>query len=249
MIPEGSYWYNEATDAGTFKSYAKYYGKTPDQRGIAWMSMPVNIYAPVTGEPTTVTNFGVTESVAGEKQTLDDVGAGAFLVNARFKDDKAIMDAVADYILFVCSNVEMNKFAVDAGYIKNLEFTYNEDIMMDAPLYVQDTFKLFADANIVTMFAESKSWRDRPDYTFTRSYDSKFFIPNDKLNYSAGLPGFVTNYGGAVGAFQHNLYTYDRWWTYYKGAPGEHNPPSYAKYPDGHALAGENVVFTEYKKK
>jgi hypothetical protein len=210
------------------------------------MSLPVNVYASVTGENKTVTNFGVAESVLGEPQTLDDIGTGAFLVNARFKDDKAVMDAVADYILFVCSNAEMNRFAVDAGYIKNLEFVYDEDIMMDAPRYVQNTFKLFGDSNIVTMFAESKTWRERADWTFDRSYDSCFFTPNNLLNYSGGLPAFINNYGGAVGAFQHNLYSYDEWWEHYKG-PGEHTPPEYAKYPAGHPLAGENVVFTEYK--
>jgi hypothetical protein len=177
MMAEGSYWYNEAVDAGTFASYKKYYGKTADDRGIAWMSMPVNIFAPVTGENAEVTNFGVTESIAGEKQTLDDVGNGALMVNGNVANDPVIMEAVEDYLLFKCSNAELNRFAADAGYTMQLKYTYDEDIMLDAPKYIQETYKLFNDSNIVTTFAEAQTWRGRPDYTFDRSYDSDFLTP------------------------------------------------------------------------
>lgn len=244
MLSEGSYWYNESVNANNFLLYQASYKKTADERKLSWMPLPVNIYSSVTGEDKTVTVNGVTESLKGEPQTLDKAGGGAILVNANVKDNKVIMEAVEDYLMFISTNDELNRYAIDAGYSKGLEFEFDEDLMDDAPAYIQRTFAMFAQSNYVGMHSEAKTWRERPDYTFSRSQGSKYLNPRDKVNYRQGPVGFVTNYNGAVGAFKHNMYKYTDWWTLYKGN-SDVDTVTYATYPVGHPKAGQNVVFAD----
>ncbi len=232
MMVEGSYWYNEAVDANSFLQYEAKYGKTADERGIAWMSLPVNIYASVTGEDKTVTINGLTESVKGEPQTLDNVGDGALLVNANVADKPHVMEAIEDYLMFAFSDEGLNRFAKDAGYTAALKWEYDEEIMADAPKYIQDTFTVFGDSNIVSMFSETKSWRDRADYTFVHSYDSYFFKDKATPKKDASVKFIRTN--GATEAFKKTMILMGSsgtgWWQYYKGQ-GDVDPPTQSTYP------------------
>ena len=247
MMVEGSYWYNEAVEATAFLQYEAQYGKTADERGIAWMSLPVNIYSPVTGENTTATVNGITESLKGEPQTLDDVGRQALLVNANVEDQPHIMEAVEDFFLFAYSNEGINRFAKDAGYAPALRFDYDEEIMADAPKYIQETFKLFADSNVVTMFSDTPSWRNRANYyTFEHNYDSYFF----NGEHSDNCAKFIRE-KGAVEAFKQTMIksgigageeTGSGWWKYYI-SPNEVDPPTAYVYPEGHPKAGQKVEF------
>ena len=244
MLSEGSYWYNESVDALNFTQYEMDYLKTADERNISWMPMPVNIYTSVTGVEGSVTVNGVTESTKGESVTLDEATGGAIFVNKNVEDNEVIMEAVEDYLLFISSNDELNKFVIDSGYSKGLEFKYDEEIMADAPKYIQRTFSIYNSANAVGTYSSKRTYRERPGFTFARNQGSDYVTPREATNYTQGPVGFIINYDGAVGCFKNNMYSRDDWFTLYKGQ-GENDNVTYAVYPAGHPKAGQNVVFED----
>lgn len=247
ILSEGSFWFNEAIETDVFEDYELLGYGTMNDRDVAWMPLPVNVYASVTGENKTVTFNNVTESVKGEAQTLNDTFTNALMVNARYADDKVIMQAVEDYLLFIASNDELNKFAKDAGYTKGLSFTYDEEIMSDAPNYVQETFKIFEQSNVVTMFSQTPSWQKRESGTLDRYFKSHFFnerTDNKLISATTASILFIQN-KGAVKAFENNLLAREHWAAFYKTGAG-HEPTTAATYPNDYhdvSLRGEQVVY------
>lgn len=222
-ISEGSYWFNESLDSGNFSDYEKTFGKKADDRNIAWMPLPVNIYTSVTGEDKVVTVNGVTESTKGEIPTIDALGETALLVNKNVEGDAMVMEAIKDYYLFVTSDVELNQFAADTGYTAMLDFEYLDSVMDEAPKYVQETFKLFNSSNRIRTFSQTKTVREQGDpFIFARGNTSYYFLPDQSSNNRSSRAFIAPS---AYKAFTQKITEFEDWWAIYIGE-GEHATPT-----------------------
>ena len=127
FLSESSFWYNEAKDTiQNFKNYNKDGQGQPIERDVRWYSYPVNIANTVTGEETTRTTNGVTESVAGKtnvipvsKMTMLSVNKAAI---EKEKDSQAVLDAVRDFLEFWYSEDELINTTVSQGMGRNMNF-------------------------------------------------------------------------------------------------------------------------------
>jgi len=104
MLIEGSFWYNEAKDYGSFEDYyaATKYEKT--SRTLAWMPLPVQWEGSVT-------------EGNGKAPTLLATDGYAF-INGRFKNNEAVSSASKDFLKFLYTDEELSAFTATTGVAK-----------------------------------------------------------------------------------------------------------------------------------
>ena len=122
MMIEGSYWYNEATEA--LKRSVNTYKEQAENRRFGWMPLPVQYKGTVT------------EGNGKNPTVLETLNSVAF-INARFKDDPAILDLAKKFLQFCYTDESLVEFSVTTGLPKCVNYTIPEDKLALVDNYFQ----------------------------------------------------------------------------------------------------------------
>lgn len=122
MMSEGSYWYNEASEA--LKRSENTYKEKAEGRRFGWMPLPVQYKG------------SVTEGNGRKNTVLEILNSFAF-INAKFKDDKAICDLAKLFLQFCYTDEALIDFSVNTGLPKGVNYTIPEDRLAEVDSYFQ----------------------------------------------------------------------------------------------------------------
>ncbi len=112
MMIEGSYWYNEATEA--LKRSVNTYKDQAEGRRFGWMPLPVQYKG------------SVTEGNGKNPTVLETLNSVAF-INAKYKDDPVICDLAKKFLQFCYTDESLVEFSVTTGLPKCVNYTIPED--------------------------------------------------------------------------------------------------------------------------
>lgn len=112
MMIEGSYWYNEATEA--LKRSVNTYKDQAEGRRFGWMPLPVQYKG------------SVTEGNGKKNTVLESLNSFAF-INAKYKDNAVILDLAKKFLQFCYTDESLVEFSVTTGLPKGLNYTIPED--------------------------------------------------------------------------------------------------------------------------
>lgn len=112
MMIEGTYWYNEATEA--LKRSVNTYKAQAEGRRFGWMPLPAQYKG------------SVTEGNGKKNTVLESLCSFAF-INAKFKDDAVTMDVAKKFLQFCYTDESLVEFSVTTGLPKCVNYTIPED--------------------------------------------------------------------------------------------------------------------------
>lgn len=112
MMIEGSYWYNEATEA--LKRSVNTYKEQAEGRRFGWMSLPVQYEG------------SVTEGNGRKNTVLETLNSFAF-INAKYKDDEVICSLAKQFLQFCYTDESLVEFSVTTGLPKGVNYTIPDD--------------------------------------------------------------------------------------------------------------------------
>ncbi|MBQ2986624.1 MAG: hypothetical protein IJE23_03995 [Tyzzerella sp.] len=122
MMIEGSYWYNEATEA--LKRSVNTYKEQAEGRRFGWMPLPVQY------------SGSVTEGNGRKNTVLETLNSFAF-INARYKDDEAICKLAKLFLQFCYTDESLVDFSITTGLPKGVNYTIPEDKLAEIDNYFQ----------------------------------------------------------------------------------------------------------------
>ena len=149
MLMEASYWYNEATLAGSFDSYKLISGNDPD-RNLCFMPLP--------------SAWDASDVQAAGKNTLMDIGIGVMVANGNIKNNPEVLAAVKDFISFLYSNEELINFTKKTGMTRPFNYTVDKDDVDDLPLYSQSVYNLTVASNVVYYSGTTSAYKQAKGY-------------------------------------------------------------------------------------
>ena len=155
MMIEGSYWYNEATEA--LKRSVNTYKDQAEGRRFGWMPLPVQYKGSVTegnGKNTTV---------------LETLNSVAF-INAKFKDDPVICDLAKKFLQFCYTDESLVEFSVTTGLPKCVNYTIPDDkLALIDNYFQQDILQTKMDADVVYPYSSNPIYvNDQNQFMFNQ---------------------------------------------------------------------------------
>ena len=141
MMIEGSYWYNEATEA--LKRSVNTYKDQAEGRRFGWMPLPVQYKG------------SVTEGNGRKTTVLETLGSVAF-INAKYKDDAVILDLAKKFLQFCYTDESLVEFSVTTGLPKCVNYTIPEDKLALIDNYFQrDILDTKINADVVYPYSDN----------------------------------------------------------------------------------------------
>ncbi len=213
-LMEGSYWYNESNIRGNLASFE--YANPGVTRNVRWMPMPVNIMNSVTGEDTTATLNGVTESVKGEKNVLVRDHNNIMYFNKIVKNDASVYKAVKDWIQFFNSDEELNKVTVSQGFRKALNYELKPEYRAQIAGFYADLFDLAENSYVLLPEGSNKTYEANSGTTglLVKGLNSGYFKCHNGYYFLC----LETRKNGAREGFESTMITKDNWKSFYQGS-------------------------------
>ena len=141
MMIEGSYWYNEATEA--LKRSVNTYKDQAEGRRFGWMPLPVQYKG------------SVTEGNGRKTTVLETLGSVAF-INAKYKDDAVTLDLAKKFLQFCYTDESLVEFSVTTGLPKCVNYTIPEDKLALIDNYFQrDILDTKINADVVYPYSDN----------------------------------------------------------------------------------------------
>lgn len=155
MMIEGSYWYNEATEA--LKRSVNTYKEQAENRRFGWMPLPV-LY-----------EGSVTEGNGKKPTVLDSLNSVAF-INARFKDDPVILDLAKKFLQFCYTDESLVEFSVTTGLPKCVKYTIPEDkLALIDNYYQRDVLDTKMNSDVVYPYSDNPIYvNDQNQFMFNQ---------------------------------------------------------------------------------
>ena len=155
MMIEGSYWYNEATEA--LKRSVNTYKDQAEGRRFGWMPLPVQYKGSVTegnGKKTTV---------------LETLNSVAF-INAKYKDNAEVLDLAKKFLQFCYTDESLVEFSVLTGLPKCVNYVIPEDKMALIDNYFQkDVLDTKMNADVVYPYSDNPIYvNDQNQFMFNQ---------------------------------------------------------------------------------
>jgi len=122
MMIEGTYWYNEATEA--LKRSANTYKEQAEGRRFGWMPLPVQY------------SGSVTEGNGRKNTVLETLNSFAF-INARYEDDEVICNLAKKFLQFCYTDESLIDFSVTTGLPKGVNYIIPEEKIAEIDNYFQ----------------------------------------------------------------------------------------------------------------
>ncbi len=181
MMIEGSYWYNEATEA--LKRSVNTYKDQAEGRRFGWMPLPVQYKG------------SVTEGNGRKNTVLETLNSVAF-INAKYKNDPVISDLAKKFLQFCYTDESLVEFSVTTGLPKCVNYTIPEDKLALIDNYFQkDILDTKMNSDVVYPYSDNPIFvNDQNAFMFNQgspvwagSYDGR-----TSTNYYTALKTGVT---------------------------------------------------------
>ena len=180
MMIEGSYWYNEATEA--LKRSVNTYKDQAEGRRFGWMPLPVQYQG------------SVTEGNGRKNTVLETLNSVAF-INAKYKDNAVICDLAKKFLQFCYTDESLVEFSVTTGLPKCVNYTIPEEKLALIDNYFQrDVLETKMNSDVVYPYSDNPIFvNDQNAFMFNQgspvwagSYDGKTST-NYYTAYKAGI--------------------------------------------------------------
>ncbi len=197
FLVDGSYWYNESLDQGTFKDYTTMTGKTT--RGVRFMSLPVT----ATGS--------VTPTETATKASLIDNGIAYAYINARYSDKTEIVNACKTFLKFLYSDAELKEFTALTGVTRPMIYSLT-DAQYDAlPEFQQKVYDMSKNSDILYFGSENKIFKSNQQ-TFKIHFSSQIMNPTvNKTAYKSYYEAIMKGGATSKDVFEATVITDDVW--------------------------------------
>lgn len=161
FLIEGSYWYNESVASNNFSEYFAL-ARDKEERDVRFMPLPTTLDTPVTEEN-------------GKPSLIDDGLAYAY-INARFKNNKAIIEACKAFLSFVYSDAELREFTALTGITRPIDYTLSPSERERLSPYQQSVYDLARSADVFYYSSDNELFK-RNQTTLKVSLGSDMFKP------------------------------------------------------------------------
>lgn len=169
MLIEGSWWHNEATTYNIFQDYAVLSG-SGEERNLAWMSLPTQVYDSVT-------------EGNGREQTLMVAECSYAFINANV--DERAENICKEFLKFLYTDEELQYFTQETGMRKAVEYDMTENQLSEMDTFQQSLYAVCRDSKVVYEIMDN--------YTYIANramlnvaWNSEFYNPRvNGTNYSS----------------------------------------------------------------
>ncbi len=165
FLIEGSYWYNESVASNNF---ADYFASARDKefRDVRFMPLPTKLDGSVAEG----------EGKDGGKASLMDNGLAYAYINARFKDNEAVMKACKAFLSFVYSDEELREFTASTGITRPIDYTLSDAEKERLSPYQKSVYDLARNGNVFYFSSDNELFK-RNQATLKVSVGSDMFKP------------------------------------------------------------------------
>ncbi|MBQ2924418.1 MAG: hypothetical protein IJE57_02470, partial [Anaerotignum sp.] len=155
MMIEGTYWYNEATEA--LKRSVNTYKDQAEGRRFGWMPLPVQYKG------------SVTEGNGRKNTVLETLNSVAF-INAKYKDDAVILDLAKKFLQFCYTDESLVEFSVTTGLPKCVNYTIPEDkLALIDSYFQQDVLDTKMNSDVVYPYSDNPIYvNDQNQFMFNQ---------------------------------------------------------------------------------
>ena len=141
MMIEGTYWYNEATEA--LKRSVNTYKEQAEGRRFGWMPLPIQY------------SGTVTEGNGRKNTVLETLNSVAF-INAKYKNDPVTLDVAKKFLQFCYTDESLVEFSVTTGLPKCVNYTIPDDKLALIDNYFQkDVLQTKMDSDVVYPYSDN----------------------------------------------------------------------------------------------
>ena len=164
MHIDGSYWYNEATDANCFEDWKILNDLTGfEERDVRVMSLPINISESV-------------QAGEGKVQALLDMNYGIFVINSNIKDNEGLLRAAKEFLAFLYTDAELSAYTASTSILRSMDYPLSSKDADRISIYGE---KLLSAVNsgrsrIVYFASKSAKFNSSPA-TFQQSWTNSVF--------------------------------------------------------------------------
>lgn len=116
MLIEGSYWYNESTNNGSFTNYEIYTGESAADKDLRYMCLPTRIYDE--------DEVFVDESYGNP---LLEVERSIAFLNSNLKDNDEVRQACLDFLAFLYTDAELAAFTVEMNMPIAMKYSLSDE--------------------------------------------------------------------------------------------------------------------------
>ena len=215
MLIEASYWYNESTIRNNFTYFNTLFPEAGGDRDIQWMSLPVNIETPVTGEDKTVATSieGLEESVKGERPTLIDTSRSAIVFNSRAAKDPAVMAALEDWVKFFHTDDELSRFTVESNLARPLNYQVKDEHKSGWNSFGSSLWELRKNCYVLRFEGNNETFYQNTTF-FARGFQDGAFACHSQLS---PMEEFRAGRHGTKEAFEYAMRDKGSWAAMYSG--------------------------------
>lgn len=202
MLMEASYWYNEATIAGSFDDYVRL-SADKEERDVRVMMLPSSVF--------TQTNQMET------KNTLMDIGMGVCVVNKNIENDAETLKAVKEFIRFLYSKEELAHFSSNTGMTRPLTYNLSTEQMNGLNSYSKHLYDVVGngEATVVYYAGTTDTYKKAKSYIkICLELPREIVIGTDSFNNYYSL---LKLNNGTETLFESSKIPEDSWRTYIGG--------------------------------
>ena len=214
MLIEASYWYNESTIRNNFTYFNTLFPEAGGDRDIQWMSLPVNITNPVTGEDKMVdTGLGVQESVKGERPTLIDTSRSAIVFNSRVAKQPEVLAALEDWVKFFNTDEELSYFTVNSNMARPLNYQVKEEHKTGWNQFGTSLWELRKDSFVLRFDGNNETFYSNTSF-FARGFQDGAFACH---SHNSPMEEFRLGSHWTKVAFEYGMRDKGSWGAMYQG--------------------------------
>ena len=215
MLIEASYWYNESTIRNNFTYFNTLYPEANGDRDVRWMSLPVNLENPITGEDTTATSkSGITESVKGERPTLIDTSRSAIVFNSRVAKQPEVLAALEDWVKFFNTDDELSRFTVESNLARPLNYQVKDEHKTGWNSFGSSLWELRKDSYVLRFEGNNQTFYNNTTF-FARGFQDGAFACHAQLT---PMEEFRAGRHGTKEAFEYGMRDKNSWVAMYGGS-------------------------------
>lgn len=197
MLVEGSYWYNEASDA--LKASEGTYKKRAQNREFAFMPLPTQAE-------------GIVTEGNGKKNTLINSLASFAVINNNLKDNEIKANLAKSFLQFCYTDEALQMFTTKTGSYKGVNYSLTPDQKEGLCNYYTSITELRENSDIIYPYADSKIFvNNQAEFVFSPSPDSSIWSSTvGKTPYSIPYDAFK-NKISAKDYFNGSLSSASKW--------------------------------------
>ncbi len=171
MLIEGSYWFNESEEQGSFDKMKKYCKKDSQDLDVRWMSLP--------------TALNNADFVAGREECFLDIGQCYAMINGRYENDAEMKTACLEFMKFLYSEQELKNFTICTGMPRAIDYTLSETEKTEFSKFYQNMWnRRIANTNNLVYYSGTTDAFLKNRSALNIMLDSKLFMSVEQKSWA-----------------------------------------------------------------